>query len=147
MSEGQQKKLIWLILSTLIIRYLWTFHPDNYIYEDPNLIPEYKLFPFSDQKISWPSYLFFPCLYVVELINVKVWMNVFGRYKNIFHVWFAILVIQFGEYFLTYNKAQMHVHFGRFPLPVDLTLAKMVLLPGMFLLYDVIWRGNNTLKN
>lgn len=141
MSEAQQRKLIWLILSTLIIRYLWTLHPDNYIYEDPNLIPEYKLFPFSDQKISWPSYLYFACINAVQLIYIMVWMNVFSRYKNIFHVWFVIQAIQFGEYFLTYSEPQMSVNIGRYPLPIDLTLAKMVLLPSMFLLYDVIWRN------
>ena len=140
MSEIQERKLIWLILSTLIIRYLWTLHPDNYIYEDPNLIPVYKMFPFSDQKISWPSYLYFPCLNIVQLIYIRVWMKVFDRYRNIFHVWFVIQAMQFGEYFLNYNEAQMSIHFGRYPLAIDLTLAKMVILPILFLLYDVIWR-------
>lgn len=140
MSEVQQRKLIWLILSTLIIRFLWTLHPDSFIYEDPNEIPEHKLFPFSNQLISWPSYISYACLHVVQLIFINVWMNVFNRYKNIFHVWFAIQAIQFGEYFLTYNTPQMSVNIGRYPLPIDLTLTKMVLLPSMFLLYDVIWK-------
>lgn len=126
-------------MSTLIVRYLWTLHPDNYIYEDPNLIPEYKLFPFSDQKISWPGYFYFPCLNAVMLIYISVWMNVFNRYKNIFHVWFAIRAIQFFEYFLNYNEAQMWVYLGRYRLDIDLTLAQMVIIPITFLLYDVIW--------
>ena len=140
MSDREQRNLIWLILSTLIIRYLWQLHPDSFIYSDPNDIPVYKLFWYSVQEISWPSYIGGACLHVVMLIFIRVWMNVFDRYRNIFHVWFAIQAIQFGEYFLTYNEAQMHVNIWKFPLPIDLTLAKMVLLPGMFLLYDVIWK-------
>lgn len=110
------------------------------MYQDPNDIPVYKLFPYSVQEISRPSYIGGACLHVVMLIFISVWMNVFDRYKNIFHVWFAIQAIQFGEYFLNYNEAQIHLYLGRFPLPIDLTLAKMVLLPAMFLLYDLIWR-------
>lgn len=140
MSEEKQRRLIWLILSTLIIRYLWTLHPDNYIYDDPNLIPVHKLFPFSDQLISWPGYLYFPCLHAAMLIYIWVWTSVFDRYKNIFHVWFTIRAIQFFEYFLNYNEAQMYLYLGRYKLGIDLTLAQMVIVPIMFLLYDVIWR-------
>jgi len=140
MTERQRRNLVWLLLSTLIIRYLWQLHPDSFIYDDPNKIPVYKLFWFSEQEISWPSYIGGICLNIVMLIYIRVWMKVFGEYKMIFHIWFVIQAIQFGEYFLTYNEAQMSIHFGRFPLPIDLTLAKMVGLPIMFLLYDVIWK-------
>lgn len=132
-----EKNLIWLILSTLIIQALWTLHPDALLAS--NDIPVYKMFPFSETLISKPTYIYFICRHAVYLIYIRVWWSVFQNYKHLFGAWFWIQAVQFGEFFLNYNEAQLWFFIGSYKLDVDFTLLKMAGLPIMFLVYDYIW--------
>jgi hypothetical protein len=138
MSDKDQKKLIWLLLSTLFIKALWTLHPDALL--PPNEIPVYKMFKYSDILISKPTYFYFICAHTIMLIYIFVWGELLPRYRKLFVIWFVIQALQFVEYFFNYNEAQLWYFIGRYKLDVDLTLAKMTVLPATFLLYDYIWR-------
>lgn len=140
MRDEDQRKLIWFILSTLWIKALWTLHPDALLPADQ--IPVYKMFSYSDTPISKPTYIFFICSHTITLIYIYVWGQVFVNYKNLFLIWFVIQVVQFGEFFLNYNEAQIWYYIGPYKLDIDLTLLKIVGLPVTFLLYKVIWRNN-----
>lgn len=139
MRDEDQRKLIWFILSTLWIKALWTLHPDALLPAEQ--IPVYKMFPYSDTPISKPTYIFFICSHTITLIYIYVWGQMFGRYKNLFLIWFVIQTVQFGEYFLNYNEAQLWYYIGPYKLDIDFTLLKIVGLPITFLLYKVIWRS------
>lgn len=140
MRDEDQRKLIWFILSTLWIKALWTLHPDALL--PAAEIPVYKMFPYSDTQISKPTYIFFICSNTITLIYIYVWGQVFVKYKNLFLVWFVIQMVQFGEFFLNYNEAQIWYYIGPYKLDIDLTLLKIVGLPITFLLYKLIWRSN-----
>jgi hypothetical protein len=138
MRDADQRKLIWFILSTLWIKALWTLHPDALL---PGVdIPVYKMFKYSETLISKPTYIFFICSHTITLIYIYVWGQVFVNYKNLFLIWFVIQIVQFGEFFLNYNEAQIWYFIGPYKLDIDLTLLKIVGLPITFLLYKLIWR-------
>jgi hypothetical protein len=140
MSDKDQRKLIWFVLVTLWIKALWTLHPDALL---PNAdIPTYKMFPFSDILITKPSYFYFICLHAITMIYVFVWGEVFKSYRNLFKIWFIIQAVQFVEYFFNYNEAQLWTFIGPYKLDIDLVFLKMVGLPVVFLLYNVIWNRN-----
>jgi hypothetical protein len=138
MSDKEQRKLIWILVWTPALKALWTLHPDRLLPADQ--IPTYKMFPFADIEISWPTYIYFIVLHIVQLVYVRSWWAMFERYRNVFTCWFWVEVIQFAEYFANYNEAQIWTYIGAYRLDIDFTLLKMAGLPIVFGFYEFIWR-------
>lgn len=137
----KDKGLVVALVVTLFIKDLWILHPE--ILQNYNDIPYHKLFPYSDSLITWPTYIYFACAHVVQLIVLRVLWVKFEGYRYLFAVWFWIQSAQFADYFLTYNESKILVEFQLFGvmhrLKIGFTLLKLVLLPAMVIFEDT-WK-------
>lgn len=111
-----QRNAIVLIFTALFVRELWILLPADPVLFDP--------FPFADVQISLQSYFYFACFYCSMMIFAYAFRQVMPEYDLVLTVWFFLQVIEFGDYFLTYNSPWFYVR----ELGVSITLVKFAVL-------------------
>jgi hypothetical protein len=87
--------LLVLVFMTYLIHDAWTLLSDNSM-----LAP----FPFSDQEITRTSYWFAACGYLIWVILFYVIYELFTGYRDVMKWFLAFQILEFFEYFLTYNE-------------------------------------------
>lgn len=124
-----RRVLIVLVFLTYLIHEAWTLLP----YGGELLTP----FPFSAQQITFQSYIFGACNYAIWLILMIVIYQLFVGYEDVMK-WFVIFqVIEFFEYFLTYNEPVFRIENPIIPVGINITTIKIVAM--FFLVLRKIW--------
>lgn len=116
----REKFMVVLIVSTLLLRELWTLFPDSTV--------AYKMFPYSDTMITKQTYIWFLCYYGIWLIIIHSWYFKFSDYRLLFGVWFLLQVAEVIEFYFTYNEALYYLHFRQHKIGVNVTNIKYVIL-------------------
>jgi hypothetical protein len=98
----RHKILFGLIVSTLFIEKLWKFTP----YSEEL----HHLFLYSDTLISYPTYYWFFCLYLVKLIYIRVWCVFLPQYWMVFNTWFIFQILEVVEFYFAYNEPQIFIY-------------------------------------
>lgn len=93
-----------LIITTLFIKELWKLVP----YSEQT----FKMFPYSDTLITKQTYFWFWCFYGIQIIIVSSWWYKFEDYRTIFTAWFIFQVLEFIEFYFTYNEALIWFYVG-----------------------------------
>jgi hypothetical protein len=116
----------WLLVAlylTYLLHEAWTLLPNSFVL--------YKPFPFSEQEISMQSYIFGACQYGIWIICMVIIWELFEGYQDIM-VWFVgFQVLEFFEYFLTYNEPLFFIPNPIIKVGINITTIKIVT---MFLL-------------
>lgn len=103
--RAKDAMFVGLIISTLFIKELWKFYP----YSET----VYKMFPYSEQMITKQTYFWFFSFYAIQLIVVASWYYKFEDYRFIFGAWFIFQILEFIEYYFTYNEAHLWFYIGQ----------------------------------
>jgi len=73
------------------------------------LIPESNLtftpFPYSDVQITRQTYIAFACYYASNILIAYAFTMLVHAFHDVIKVWFFLQVVEFFDYFLTYNEA------------------------------------------
>lgn len=112
----EHRNAIVCILIALFVRELWILLPENLTMIEP--------FPFHKMEISVQSYMYFACFYCSMMIFAYAFRMIMPEYDLVLTVWFFLQVIEFIDYFLTYNTAWFHIN----NLGVSITLVKFAVL-------------------
>lgn len=118
-----KRVILVLIFLTYLLHEAWTLLPDS--------TRLYTPFPYSDQEISLASYIYMASGYAIWLILMVVIYQLFEGYEDVMK-WFVIFqIIEFCEYFLTYNEPVFFLPTPISPVGINITSIKIV---AMFLL-------------
>lgn len=114
-----ERKVIGLIVSSVVVREAWLMLPENY----DTICP----FLFSDVQITLMTYF----AYMVHYFSLMLLSYAFMFYVKQFHivvkVWFILQTIEFFDYLLTYNEAWFHLA----GIGIGITLIKFVSLTSL----------------
>jgi hypothetical protein len=108
--------IVLLILSALVLREAWLLIPES--------TATFDAYPFHDMRVTRQTYFYFAFQYGAMLIFIFVFVHLVNDYKEFFHIWFVLQLIELIDYFLTYNTAWFKVG----DISVGITLIKLVTL-------------------
>jgi hypothetical protein len=123
-------RILIIILSALVLREAWLVIPESTNSFDP--------YPYFDAQVTRQYYFYYAFYYASNLILVYAFLEAVNKYKEFFHLWFALQTVELIDYFLTYNTAwyKIPVYIGLplgwdpidFTINVGITLVKLITL-------------------
>lgn len=112
--------LIVVIFVTYLIHEVWVLIPAS--------DAVFKFFPFSDQAVSAQYYVFMSCKYLILVLFMVVIYQLYEEERQIMRWFVAFQVLEFFEYHLTYNEPVFHINILNFPVGINITNIKVVVM-------------------
>lgn len=134
---SRELKIATVAFLTLPVSLLWKLHPHAYLPFDQ--VPWFELFPLSETKITWPTYVSMICNNAVKLMWIYVIWELLPGFRWSINTWFVIQALQFVEFFFTYNETQIFVQFLWHDVEIGLHLAKLI-IPWLVFIFEATWK-------
>lgn len=134
---SRELKIATVAFLTLPVSLLWKLHPHAYLPFDQ--VPWFELFPYSETKITWPTYVSMICNNAIKLMWIYVIWELLPGFRWSLNTWFVIQALQFVEFFFTYNETQIFVKFMGHNVEIGLHLAKLI-IPWLVFIFEATWK-------
>lgn len=114
------QNVLLLLFSTLLIRELWTLIPYS--------SETHSYFPLIHKELTLRTYIYFPCEIIADTIIIYVlWMS-FAELAVVFKIWFWLQIVEFVDYFITYNMKWFTLSLLHWDIDFGITLLRMIIL-------------------
>lgn len=117
MRSVEESRIVLLIFAAIVVRELWCLLPLNY-----ELIHPF----FRDRSIAITrqAYCSYACHYACLTILAYTFKLILSEYKEIALYWFNLQVVEFIDYFYSYNNSWFYID----GIGVGITLVKFVVM-------------------
>lgn len=90
--------------------------------------------------MTFQTYIYFPCQLSANAITMYALSRLFVMTRLIFNVWFWLIIVEFVDYFLTYNVPWTEINFFGLQIDFGITILKMFILTLVILIKFITWK-------